>query len=180
MKTDVVQLILASAVIPMPGACVLPTTTWRSSAAAADGSGRCRRLPRQPRRRFKGETSLQVTRWCGGVGRGLGGHGGLPESLLAVWLFLQAGGSCRVWIRGWRGEEGTVGGVASSSAHQLSHLACPWARHLTPLPPSSQLRSETSSRCECVKQSSAAQRSDQQLKHLPQLLLHESGMSERN
>lgn len=47
VKTDEVQLILASAVIPMPGACVFPTTTSRSSAAAADGSGRCSTQPRR-------------------------------------------------------------------------------------------------------------------------------------
>lgn len=45
VKTDEVQFILPSAVIPMPGACVFPTTTSRSSAAAGDGSGRCSRLP---------------------------------------------------------------------------------------------------------------------------------------
>ena len=42
VKAGELQLILASAVIPMPGACVFPTTTSRSSAVpAADGSGRC-------------------------------------------------------------------------------------------------------------------------------------------
>lgn len=40
VKTDEVQLILVSAVILMPGACVFPTTTSGGSAAAV-GRGRC-------------------------------------------------------------------------------------------------------------------------------------------
>lgn len=68
-KTDDAQLILASAVIPMPGACVFPTTTSRSSAAAAaaaataaaaaaadgdgDGSGR------GSTQKFKGDCQFQ-------------------------------------------------------------------------------------------------------------------------
>lgn len=66
VKTDEVQLILASAVIPMPGACVFPTTTSRSSAAAAAtaGSGRC---STQPRWIFKGEPGIQVTQGHTGV-----------------------------------------------------------------------------------------------------------------
>lgn len=55
MKTDDAQLILASAVIPMPGACVFPTTTSRSSAAAADGSGRG---STQSWEKFKGDYKL--------------------------------------------------------------------------------------------------------------------------
>lgn len=62
MKTGDVQLSLASAVIPMPGACVLPTTTSRSSAAAADGSGRGSNQPG----RFKGESRLQVSQGARG------------------------------------------------------------------------------------------------------------------
>lgn len=66
VKTDEIQLILASAVIPMPGACVLPTTTSRGSADAADGSGRG---STQPRRKFKGESRVQVTQGHTGVSR---------------------------------------------------------------------------------------------------------------
>lgn len=65
VKTDEVQLILASAVIPMPGACVFPTTTSRGSAAAGDSG----RGSTQLRRTFKRESREQVTLGYTGISR---------------------------------------------------------------------------------------------------------------
>lgn len=111
VKTDEVQLILASAVIPMPGACVFPTTTSRSSAGGDDGSGRC---STQPHRKFKGEPKLQVTQ----------GHmGGLLVSLNPGDRDGKVSGSNP------RGRGGKCGwgclSVRSLDTRQPTHLAVP-------------------------------------------------------
>lgn len=67
LKTDEVQLILVSAVILMPGACVFPTTTRGSrvtaaAAAAAGDVGRGRWCKSSHERKSKADARLRVTR----------------------------------------------------------------------------------------------------------------------